>query len=276
MAIGNEIDMLHQNQNQEEDEEDHSIGSLRMMQWRGNWVVEEEAMALRHVFDNLQDCFGHHRPDPRVRFSMSRSSPNDRDLNFTYNIEGQECNIAYIGVDICLDLTQKQVHKYGQPLMKDYGKTWVYAYMPDITMDKIKSFFKAGTGLNASNEGIIHDHNRNLVAIEAKIHHQSGQPKPSFWVSPEEKHTSSTISDNSLSFSRIGSVQEVFDKQPSQGHIHRGVGMFMVSAEIGDTANPGGEASLSFTLVSIRTWGVTDCVAPIVYSSKNEHEMNLK
>jgi len=39
-----------------------------MVQWRGNLVPEKEAKALRHVFDNLQDHFGHHHqwPDPRV------------------------------------------------------------------------------------------------------------------------------------------------------------------------------------------------------------------
>jgi len=260
----------------DDEEQSSGSGSSRMLKWRGNWVPEEEAKALRHVFDNLQDHFGHQRPDPRVRFymSLSRNDEQHKDLSFTYTIDGQSCNLPYIGIDICIDLTPKLVHKHGQPMMKDYGKTWVYAYTPDMTMDKIKSYVKAGTGLNVSNDGVDYDPNRNLVAIKAKVHHQSGQPMPSFWVLQEDTQLLS-MRENSVSFSRIGSVQEVYDEQPSQQGIHRCVGMFAVSVEVGNTPNPSikpnsaagrGEARLSFTLVSVRSWGVTDCVAPIVHS----------
>lgn len=241
-------------------EEEHST---RLFQWRGNWVLKEEVIALRHVFDNLQDYFGHQRADPRVKFNLI--SHNARDLNFTYYIGGHDCNLPYIGIDICLDLSHKLVHKHGQQMLQDYGKTWLYAYMPGATMDKIKSYVKAGTGLDVSNECAVHDVNRNLVGIEAKMYHESGKPKPSFWVLHEEEPTSSS---KAVKFTRIGTVQDVFDKQKSKQRIHRGIGMFAVSLEVDDTSDHGSEVSLSFTLVSIRTWGVTDCVAPIVHSPR--------
>ena len=125
---------------EDEVEEEHS---KRLFVWRGNWVLKEEAIALHHVFDNLQEYFGHQRADPRVKFNLSSSSNgNGRDLNFTYDIGGHNCNLAYIGIDICLDLSHKLVHKHGQQMLQDYGKTWLYAYMPDTTMDKIKSYVK--------------------------------------------------------------------------------------------------------------------------------------
>lgn len=277
-------DYILPNRNREEPQQkgDEVKGehSTRLFEWRGNWVCKEEAMALQHVFDNLQDYFGHQSADPRVKFNLISSSGNERDLNFTYNIDGHDCNLAYIGIDICLDLSHKLVHKHGQQMMKHYGKSWLFAYMPDTTMNKIKSYVKAGTGLDVSNECAVHDVNRNLVGIEAKMHHGSGQPNPSFWVLPEEEQTSSSYAvkftrteqtssitrDNSVKFTRIGTVQEVFDEQKSKHCIHRGIGMFTMSLEFDDPSDPDGEASLSFTLVSIRTWGVTDCVAPIVHA----------
>ena len=144
---------------------------------------------------------------------------------------------------------------------------------PHSSIDKFKSYVKDGTGWDVSDEGFIDDPNRNLVAIEAKLHHQSGDPEPSFWVVKEK--------DAYASFTRIGSVQEVF-AQSHQQHVHRGVGIFSVSLEVEVDGTPHVrptpnaadevEAKLSFTLVSARTWGVTDCVAPIVYNpSKKWH-----
>jgi len=71
----------------------------------------------------------------------------------------------------------------------------------------------------------------------------------------------------------VGSVQGVA-AQPHQQRIHRGLGIFSVSIEVEGTPNfepipipgVGNEAKLSFTLVSVHTWGITDCVAPIVYA----------
>ena len=152
-------------------------------------------------------------------------------------------------------------------MLSNYANSWVYVYLPESTFDKFKSYVKAGTGWDVSDEGFIEDPNRNLVAIEAEIHHKSGQPRPSFWV---VKENTDTASGNDVSFSRIGSIQEV-SAQPHQQRIHRGVGIFSVSIEVEGTPNlkptPGGdEAKLKFTLVSVRTWGITECVAPIVHA----------
>jgi hypothetical protein len=250
--------------------------NINMVEWRGNLVGEKEAKALRHVFDNLQDHFGHQRPDPRVRFSVSLAPGQGQiwygDMNFTYNINGDHCDLDYIAMDVCVDLTPKVVHKHGQPMLKEYGNTWVYVYLPGLTLDNVKSYVKTGTGWDVSTEGIVYDPNRNLVAIEAKMSNQTGQPKPSFWVA-KDKDTSASRSRGDMSFSRIGSVQEV-NAKPQHQFVHRGVGIFSVSMEVegtpsfkptpgaGDEAN----AKLSFTLVSVRTWGITDCVAPIVHT----------
>mmetsp|Transcript_30806 Transcript_30806/g.52662 ORF Transcript_30806/g.52662 Transcript_30806/m.52662 type:complete len:297 (-) Transcript_30806:93-983(-) len=242
-----------------------------MVHWRGNLVAEKEAKALRHVFDDLQDHFGHQRPDPNVRFEANLTHPGhgdvwQADLDFTYNIKGEHCKLAYIGMDMCLDLTPKKIHKYGRPMLNDYGETWVYAYLPDMTMDKIKSYVKAGTGWDVSAAGTVVDPNRNLVAIKAKLNNQAEQPKPSFWVVTEKDSA-----QDDVSFSRIGSVQDVHS-DTSQKRIHRGVGIFSVSMEVDGTPNfkpsshSGEVANLVFTLVSVRTWGITDCIAPIVHA----------
>jgi hypothetical protein len=246
-----------------------------MMLWRGNLVPEKEAKGLRHVFDELQDHFGHQRPDPRIRCNANLSHPGQDgqmwygDMEFTYDINGDLCNLAYIGMDVCIDLTPKLIHYYGQPMLKDYGKSWLYVYLPQMTLDKVKSYVKNGTGWDVSDEGTVYDHNRKLVAIEAKMHHQSGQPKPSFWVVKDKDASGGDVT--SPFFSRVGSVQEV-NAKTNQQRIHRGVGIFSVSIEVEGTPNfepapgAGDEANLSFTLVSVRTWGITDCVAPIVHA----------
>ncbi len=254
--------------------EDEESANEKMVQWRGNLVPEKEAKGLRHVFDDLQDYFGHQRPDPRVRFNASLAHPGHGhmwhgDLEFTYDINGDKCNLAYIGMDVCVDLTRKLVHKHGQPMLKDYGKSWVYVYLPQMTLDKVKSYVKNGTGWDVSEEGTVYDPNRNLVAIEAKMHHQSGQPKPSFWAVKD--NDAAFGAEGNMSFSRIGSVQDVY-AQSHQQRVHRGVGIFSVSMEVEGTPNfrptPGAsdEANLTFTLVSVRRWGITDCVAPIVHA----------
>jgi hypothetical protein len=53
-------------------------------------------------------------------------------------------------MDVCLDLAPKLVHKHGQPMLKDYGKSWVYVYLPQLTFDKFKSYVKFGTGWDVS------------------------------------------------------------------------------------------------------------------------------
>eukprot|EP00984_Skeletonema_dohrnii_P032184 scaffold25763_cov151-Skeletonema_dohrnii-CCMP3373.AAC.2 len=151
-------------------------------------------------------------------------------------------------------------------MLKDYGKTWVYVYLRQLTLDKVKSYVKTGTGWDVSDDGTVFDPNRNLVALEAKMSNQTGQPKPSVWVAKDKN-----ASEQDMSFSCIGTVQDV-SSHPSQQRIHRGVGIFSVSMEVegGPNVRPtpgmGCEANLCFTLVSLRTWGITDCVAPIVHA----------
>ena len=255
-----------------DDEEAVSDVANTMAQWKGN-APEKEAKALRHVFDDLQDHFGYQRVDPRVRFNntglnrLGNSGTWFGDLDFTYDIAGDHCNLGYIGMDVCVDLTPKLVHKHGQPMLKNYGNTWVYCYLRQLTLDKVKSYVKTGTGWDVSEDGTVYDPNRNLVAIEAKMHNNNVQPKPSVWVAKNKE--SATASD--MAFSRIGTVQDV-STQSSQQRIHRGVGIFSVSIEVEGNPNVrpapgmGLEAHLCFTLVSLRTWGITDCVAPIVHA----------
>ncbi len=71
-----------------------------------------------------------------------------------------------------------------------------------------------------------------MMAIQAKLNNQDGQPKPkpSFWVAQE------TVSKGATSFSCIGSVHEVHS-DATQKNIHRGVGIFSVSMEVEGTPN---------------------------------------
>jgi hypothetical protein len=256
------------------------LATQRMVLWRGNYVPEREAKALCHVFDDMKDHFGHHRPDPNVRVNLrgltltncgrgGRGATWEGDVDFIYNINGEHCNLAYIGMDVCIDLTPKLVRKKGLPMLKDYGKTWVYAYLPELTILKLKSYVKAGTGWDVSDEGIIEDRNSNLVAIEARMHDGQHQPEPSFWVS---EYDDATFIKNASSFSRLGSVQSVQDDTDQQ-QIHRGIGFFSVSMEVEGTPNfkpspvMDDEATLVFTLTSFSTWGVTYSIAPIVNGS---------
>eukprot|EP00573_Skeletonema_grethae_P010589 CAMPEP_0201703654 /NCGR_PEP_ID=MMETSP0578-20130828/40267_1 /ASSEMBLY_ACC=CAM_ASM_000663 /TAXON_ID=267565 /ORGANISM="Skeletonema grethea, Strain CCMP 1804" /LENGTH=276 /DNA_ID=CAMNT_0048191481 /DNA_START=75 /DNA_END=905 /DNA_ORIENTATION=- len=244
-----------------------------MVKWRGNFVPKEEAKALRHVFDELKDHFGHQKADPMVRVNVASlehpgSGPVWRgNLDFTYQIDGEHCNLGFIGMDVCVDLIPKRITKDGELLLKDYGKTWIYVYLPQETLNKFKQYVKTGTGWSVSTEGTVEDHNRDLAAIEAKLHHLNGQPKPSFWVA---KDRDASIED--MSFARVGSVQEV-NESSEQQRVHRGIGIFSVTMEVEGTPNfkptPGStrdEVNLCFTLVSVRTWGITDCVAPIVHA----------
>jgi hypothetical protein len=253
-----------------------------LVEWRGNFVPKKEAKGLCHVFDELQDHFGHQRPDPNVRFNVSlahHNSGNDGtwrgDVDFTYNINGDFCNLGYVGVDVCLDLSPKHMHRQGRPMLNGYGHSWVYAYLPETTMDNIKSYVRIGTGLDVSTEGMVYDPNRNLVAIEARMNHRNDDPRPCFWVVDHNQSPIITTGEGEdVPFTRVGSVQDVYG-DPNQQRVHRGVGIFSVSLEVYGTPNfkpspgmYGYEASLVFTLVSIRTWGVTDCIAPIVYSPR--------
>ena len=264
--------------------DEESRSRRRMVLWRGNYVSEAEAKALRHVFDDMNDHFGHNLPDPDVSVVLTglshlgggRDTIWEGELDFIYNIGGKRCKCPYIGMEICLDLFPKLVqNKRGRPMLRDYGKSWAYAYLPKVTMLKVKQYIRAGTGWEISDEGIFDDPNRNLVAIEAMMHDGIQQPKPSFSVIENDDDDATTVRDSS-SFTRIGSVQSVH-KDTDQQQIHRGIGFFCLSVEIdgsSSTVRPvrgakgvDDQATLVFTLISFSTWGITDSIAPIVYNT---------
>lgn len=244
-----------------------------MVRWRGNSVSKEEAKALHHVFDEMKDHFG--QTDPMVRVNEvslvhpGNNSPVWRgDLNFTYKIEGEQYNLGFVGMDICLDLTPKLLQKDDEFI--NYGKNWVFVYLLKETRYKFKQYVKVGAGWDVIPEGTVEDDEKDLVAIKARLNNENGQVKPSFWVSKDKD----APKENIRSFSRIGTVQEMNDNSEQQ-RVHRGIGIFSVSMEVEGTSDsqptPGmrKEGNLSFTLVSFRSCYTTDYVAPIVYVPSN-------
>lgn len=238
-------------------------GEEPMVNWRGNWVPEREGIALKHVFDEMKDYFGQPETDPKVNFKI----PNLRQVNgdpnlwrgeveFTYQIERNPFTLDYMSIDVCIDLTPKARVSN----MENYCSTWLYAYLPCYTVEKIEEYFEVGTGWRPSGKGTVKDENRDIVHFEAQLNVRP-QPEPSFWVANDEEKKK---------FTRIGTIREAAD-DPANHFIFRCIGIFMVSAEVrghsGVEPRPGfgNEASLTFTLVSARTLGVVDSVAPIVY-----------
>ncbi len=244
----------------------------KMEMWRGELVPEKKARVLRHVFDDLKDHFGQGRSFPNVACSIKglNFQPHQAggkwigDVAFTYDIKGEKHTLDYVGMDVCIDLSSKRVDGYQQGSMDDYGKTWVYGYAPESTMDKVRQHVAAGTGWDIEDYGTVFGHHHDAVAFEAKMHQT---PEPSFWAS-NDLWTSTADKKNT----RLGSVQEMF-RSSKQSKIHRGVGFFAVSVEVDGDADvmPTPEemyASLSFTLVSISSWSVAENVAPIVYDPR--------
>lgn len=247
----------------------------KMEMWRGELVPEKTALALRHVFDDLKDHFGEGRSYPNVSCSIKGLGFQPHlhqaggkwagDVNFTYNIKGEKHTLDYVGIDVCIDLTPKQVEGQKGGPMDDYGKTWVYGYVPESTMDKVRQYVTVGTGWDIEDEGTVFGHHRDVVAFEAKMQET---PEPSFWGAVNDVWTSTAEKKSS----RLGSIQEVF-RSSKQSKIHRGVGIFAVSVEVdGDSdvlPTPDQKyASISFTLVSICSWGVAEKAAPIVYDPR--------
>ena len=237
------------------DEEDE--GDTKMVEWRGNSVPEKKAKALIHVFDELKDHFGHQNSDPMLRVSVANLSHAGHgqwlgNLDFTYDINDDYCNLGFVGMDVCIDLNRKLMTRNGAPMLKDYGKTWVYVYLPQETLERFYQYVKTGTGWSVTPNGTAVDYNRNLVAIEAKLHNESGQPKPSFWVTKDKAG-----SEEEMSFNRIGDVQEVSQTYEQQ-RVHRGVGIFSISIDVEGSKNVAPtpstreEANLSFTVSNDR------------------------
>ncbi|KAL7457816.1 hypothetical protein ACHAWC_009349 [Mediolabrus comicus] len=238
-------------------------GEEAMVNWRGNWVPEREGIALKHVFDEMKDYFGQPENDPKVNFKINNLHQTADDPNmwrgeveFTYQIERNPFTLDYMSIDVCIDLTPKT----RSANMEGYCTTWLYAYLPSYTMEKIEEYFEVGTGWKPSRRGSCLDENRNIVHFESQLNVHP-QPEPSFWVANDEEKKK---------FTRIGTIREAA-KDPANHFIFRCIGIFMVTAEVqghsGVQPRPGfgNESSLTFTLVSARTLGVVDSVAPIVY-----------
>lgn len=149
-------------------------------------------------------------------------------------------------------------------LVRDYGHSWIYVYIPEEIMNTVKQYFHTGTGWTPSDEGLADDINAELVSVPAKIY-PAPNPEPSFWKRDVNDRAN-------LSFVREGSVQSVA-KQAEYQYIHRGIGVFAMSVDV-----PGSEhqkptpdyedAQLMFTLISARTFGPAAAIAPVIYGPR--------
>lgn len=148
--------------------------------------------------------------------------------------------------------------------IKSYGHSWIYVYVPEEIVAKVKDYFHTGTGWTPADEGLAYDYNAELVSIPAKIY-PAPNPEPSFWKRDLEDK-------EKLSFTRVGSIQSVVNQEEYQ-LIHRGIGVFAMSVDV-----PGSqhykptqdyeEAQLMFTLISARTFGSAPSIAPVVYGPR--------
>ena len=250
----------------------------KTVNWRGNQVGEKEGIALRNLFDDLQNYFGQPQEDPKVTINihLDRNSDDEGEidakadylsvrkkgkLDFTYKIsyKNRETSqkLEYMSMDICLDMTPKKKLNFGGHDMKDYCRTWAYASAPRYTIETFLRYFETGTGLNASSKGLILDENRNMVHFEAQLLTRP-HPEPIFWVEDEGKE-----------FKRVGTVHEA-SQDPRYQLIVRCVGIFLVTAAVARNRSGGKEeVRLSFTLVSVRTQGFVNNLAPVVYDPRH-------
>ncbi|KAL7493833.1 hypothetical protein ACHAWT_003077, partial [Skeletonema menzelii] len=145
-----------------------------MVRWRGHLVSEKEAKILKHVFDDMRDHFGNRKcENPNIKFNFDPSlflcknepytyrshpetTPQDRwhgELDFTYTINNETYDMDYIAIDnVYFDLNPKYDDTGKQ--IKDYGHSWIYVYVPDEVMKKVKQYFYTGTGWSPSDEGL--------------------------------------------------------------------------------------------------------------------------
>ena len=259
----------------------------KTVNWRGNQVFEKEGIALKNLFDDLLNYFGQPVEDPTVTFiidSLNQSYCDDEtgaskttlltiwkgSLKFMYKVNYKNRvtsqKLDYMSMDVCIDLTPKKKLNFGGHDMKDYCRTWVYAHAPKYTIETVIRYFEDGTGFKASSKGLILDENRNIVHFEAKLL-ADPQTEPSFWV---------TKDDDNKEFACVGTVREA-SQDPLYQIIVRGIGIFTVTAEVARNSNDGSrpiacgedEACLSFSLVSLRTTGFVNNLAPVVYDPRH-------
>ncbi|KAK1742932.1 hypothetical protein QTG54_006529 [Skeletonema marinoi] len=271
----------------------------KTVDWRGNRVTEKEGIALKHLFDDMQNYFGQPDGEPNVTLTISRLHQEDDDetygdritnnnnnanaastmwrgnLDFTYMMNHRKRNTSqklhYMAMDVCLDLNPKKELNFGGHDMSDYCRTWMYAYAPRYTVETFLRYFEAGTGLKASSNGLILDEERKIVHFEPKLLTEA-QSEPGFWIADE---------DDDDQFTRIGTIHEA-SQDPSNQFLFRCIGIFAVTAEVvsipsrthGDNANANAnnaeeEARLTFTLVNVRTLGIVNNIAPVVYNPRH-------
>lgn len=272
------------------------------VEWRGNRVTRKEGIALKHLFDDMQDYFGQPNGEPNVSVSIGRSRSGQDDdgetdsrrkdnyavavaasstiswkgkLEFTYKMNHRNrdtsLKLHYMAMDICLDLKPKKHLNFGGHDMSEYCRTWMYAYAPRYTVETFLKYFEDGTGFKASSNGLLLDEERNIVTLDLLIEPQS---EPGFWIADEDDNTQ---------FKRVGTVHEAY-QDPSNQFLFRCIGIFAVTAEVARSSsrthdssanNENEEAQLTFTLMNVRTEGIVNNIAPIVYNPRRCTEFSI-
>jgi len=269
----------------------------KTIDWRGNQVTEKEGIALKYLFDDLQNYFGQPHGEPNVIFNIKINSPDGgggsrhssadkavwrRSLEFNYkmNYKNRVTSqmLDYMSMDLCIDLKPKKHLNFGGHDMSEYCRTWVYAYAPRYTIETVLRYFEAGTGIKASSKGLILDEEQNIVHFEAKLLVES-KPEHGFWIPNEE--------DASKQCTRLGTVHDA-SQDPAYHYLFRCIGIFGVAVEIAgsgsSSSKPSASASvesdkeaarLIFTLVSVRTEGIVNNIAPVVYNPRRCTKCNI-
>lgn len=175
-------------------------------------------------------------------------------------------------MDVCLDIKPKKELKFGGHDMSEYCKTWMYAYAPKYTVETFLRYFEEGTGFKASSNGLVLDEEQKIVHFEPKLLTDE-QSEPGFWIADE---------DDNKQFHRVGSVHEA-SKDPSNHFLFRCVGIFAVTAEVArdssgthdaSASEEKEEARLTFTLINVRTEGIVNSIAPVVYNPRHCTKFN--
>lgn len=271
------------------------------VEWRGNRVTRKEGIALKHLFDNMQDYFGQPNGEPNVSLSIGRFHPGQEvdgetdsrrkdnsavasstmswkgNLEFMYKVNHRDrdtsLKLQYMAMDICLDLEPKKHLNFGGHDMSEYCRTWMYAYAPRYTVETFLKYFEDGTGFKASGNGLLLDEEQNIVTLDLLIEPQS---EPGFWIADE---------DDNKQLKRVGTVHDAY-QHPSNQFLFRCIGIFAVTAEVtrsssrthdddASAINEKEDAQLTFTLMNVRTEGIVNNIAPIVYNPRRCTKFNI-
>ena len=258
--------------------QDDNRSRRKTVTWEGRQFTEKEGILLKRLFNGLQDYFGQPTCEPKVTCNvqyffqtvplLSKSGGKwNGELKFMYKMEHNDREVSqqldYIGIDVCIDLTPKKELMFGGHEMEGYGNTWVYVYAPIDTIEAVISKFEKGTGFKASKSWLVEDENSNMVTFEAKLL-TDPHPECSFWI-PKEKDENYDCDnqDSGREVTRVGSIQEAC-QDPLHQVIVKCTGVFTVRAEFLEDE----DARLTFTLVSTRSQGVVNNLAPVVYDPR--------